>query len=113
MAIFYSGSTRGFYDTSIHTGALPSDAKEITEERRDALLLGQSEGKEITADENGFPTLTDRPQPTASELDALMESRRAKAYRDESDPLFFKWQRGEATEQQWLDKIAEIKARWS
>lgn len=37
---------------------------------------------------------------------------RAQAYRDESDPLFFKSQRGEATNQEWLDKVAEIKARW-
>jgi len=27
-----------------------------------------------------------------------------------SDPIFFKWQRGEATEQEWLDMIAKIKA---
>lgn len=34
------------------------------------------------------------------------------AYRNESDPLFFKWQRGEVLEQEWLDKVAEIKARY-
>lgn len=38
------------------------------------------------------------------------ESRRI-AYAKEADPLFFKWQRGEATQQQWLDKVAEIKSR--
>lgn len=37
---------------------------------------------------------------------------RQQAYRDESDPLFFKWQRGEATEQEWLDKVAEIRSRY-
>lgn len=37
---------------------------------------------------------------------------RAAAYRDESDPLFFKAQRGEATMDAWLAKVAEIKARW-
>lgn len=37
---------------------------------------------------------------------------RATAYKDESDPVFFKWQRGEATQQEWLDKVAEIKARY-
>lgn len=37
---------------------------------------------------------------------------RAAAYKEESDPIFFKWQRGEATEQEWLDKVAEIKARY-
>lgn len=37
---------------------------------------------------------------------------RAAAYVAESDPLFFKWQRGEATEAQWLAKIEEIKLRY-
>lgn len=37
---------------------------------------------------------------------------RSDAYRNESDPLFFKWQRGESTEQVWLDKVAEIKTRY-
>jgi hypothetical protein len=40
------------------------------------------------------------------------ESQRFYDYRNESDPLFFKWQRGEATEQQWLAKVAEIKSRY-
>jgi hypothetical protein len=46
--------------------------------------------------------------PTQEQVDA----ERLEAYQTESDPLFFKWQRGEATEQQWLDKIAEIQARY-
>lgn len=37
---------------------------------------------------------------------------RAAAYREESDPLFFKAQRGEATIQEWQDKVAEIRARF-
>lgn len=37
---------------------------------------------------------------------------RVLAYNSESDPIFFKWQRGEATEQEWLDKIQEIKQRY-
>lgn len=43
---------------------------------------------------------------------AGLELERAKAYQTESDPLFFKAQRGEATMQEWLDKVAEIKARY-
>jgi len=39
------------------------------------------------------------------------DERRRIAYAQEADPLFFKWQRDEATRQQWLDKVAEIKAR--
>lgn len=45
-------------------------------------------------------------------LNEQAKQNRINAYRDESDPLFFKWQRGEATEQEWLDKVAEIKARY-
>ncbi|MEX0662118.1 MAG: hypothetical protein WEA58_03975 [Balneolaceae bacterium] len=45
------------------------------------------------------------------ELQAVKNNRR-NAYRDESDPLFLKWKRNEATEQEWLDKIQEIKERY-
>lgn len=41
-----------------------------------------------------------------------VENNRKNAYRNEADPLFLKWQRGDATEQEWLDKIAEIKERY-
>jgi hypothetical protein len=37
---------------------------------------------------------------------------REQAYKTESDPLFFKAQRGESTIQEWLDKIIEIKNRF-
>jgi len=46
-----------------------------------------------------------------SELQQV-ENNRRNAYRNEADPLFLKWQRGEATEQEWLDKIEEIKGRF-
>ena len=38
---------------------------------------------------------------------------RSEAYKNESDPIFFQWQRGEKTEQEWLDKVAEIKQRYN
>ena len=40
------------------------------------------------------------------------QAARADAYRAEADPLYFKWQRSEATQQEWLDKIEEIKLRY-
>jgi len=40
------------------------------------------------------------------------EANRRAAYIAEADPLFFKAQRGEATVQEWQDKVAEIKARY-
>ena len=43
---------------------------------------------------------------------AQVDTERRNAYEQESDPLFFKWQRGEATEQEWRAKVAEIQARY-
>lgn len=41
-----------------------------------------------------------------------IESLRRAAYQVEADPLFFKAQRGESTEQVWLDKIEAIRQRY-
>lgn len=64
----------------------------------------------ITAEE--FAELTKPPVPTPEEQAEIIDGKRQRAYQKESDPLFFKWQRGEGTEQKWLDKVAEIKARY-
>jgi hypothetical protein len=45
---------------------------------------------------------------TQEQIDAM----RKAAYQAEADPLFFKWQRGESTEQAWLDKIAAIRQQY-
>jgi len=42
------------------------------------------------------------------EVHALRQS----AYREESDGLFFDWQQGKIKKEEWLLKIAEIKARF-
>ena len=41
-----------------------------------------------------------------------IEALRRAAYQVEADPLFFKAQRGEATQADWLAKVEEIKARF-
>jgi len=46
------------------------------------------------------------------QLIARANALRAAAYRDEADPLYFKAQRGEATMEEWLAKVEEIKARY-
>lgn len=43
----------------------------------------------------------------AEEQAAVVEAKRL-AYQRESDPLFFKWQAGEVTEQEWLDARAAV-----
>lgn len=45
-------------------------------------------------------------------INAQADQARLIAYAAEADPLFFKWQRGEATQEQWLSAIAAIKARF-
>lgn len=42
----------------------------------------------------------------------IAKENRAAAYKLEADPLFFKAQRREATQQEWLDKVAEIQQRY-
>jgi hypothetical protein len=37
---------------------------------------------------------------------------RSQAYREESDPLFFKAERGETTREEWLAKVEEIRSRY-
>jgi hypothetical protein len=49
------------------------------------------------------------PEPPAP---VSTEALRRAAYQAEADPLFFKSQRGEATQAEWLAKVAEIKARY-
>jgi len=70
----------------------------------------------------GLTWLSDTPKPSQAELDAawptvqynnqvaVVEKARRAAYEASSDPLFFEWQRGDGTEQAWLDAVAAVKA---
>lgn len=62
-------------------------------------------------------------EPTAGDLAATAEAayHAALADRDqalraalaaEADPVFFRWQRGEATREDWLAEVAAVKARF-
>jgi len=66
--MYYSKQTNSFYTKEIYGKNIPTDAVEITPEQHAALLQGQSEGKIITADENGYPILVDPPGPTPEQL---------------------------------------------
>jgi hypothetical protein len=69
----------------------------------------------------GLTWLSDSPKPTEAELEALwpavqyetayeqVEQARAQAYRETSDPIFFQYQRGDKTEQEWLDAVQAVK----
>jgi hypothetical protein len=62
------------------------------------------------------------PKPTQAELDAgwpavdynkqvaAVEAARRTAYEQQSDGLFFEWQRGDNTEAAWRAAVAKVKA---
>ena len=92
-----------------------------------AVLTANYSGAQWTLSNNDYDTRVwhdDTPKPTQAELDAAwpavqqaqaqadVDALRQSAYAAESDPLFFQWQRGAGTEQAWLDKVAEIQARF-
>ena len=54
------------------------------------------------------------PEVSDQEIAELkrLENSRLNAYREESDPLYFKEQRGEVPEGTWEQKVAEIRARY-
>lgn len=56
---YYSKSTGGFYDSTIHT-AWPEDAVWITDEQHAELLAGQSNGQVIMPGKDGKPVLTSK-----------------------------------------------------
>jgi hypothetical protein len=76
-------------------------------------------------DENDFGSLVwhgPGDPPTLAECDAAwpqvqyerarakIEEARRRAYQFDSDPLYFRWQRGDTTEQEWLDAVLAVKA---
>ena len=44
--------------------------------------------------------------------DLTQEQKRLLAYMNEADQLFFKWQAGSGTKEEWLAKREEIKQRY-
>jgi hypothetical protein len=63
MTIYFSGTTRGFYDDSM-VPKVPEDAIQISDELHKELLLKQADGMVITVDESGVVTAAPPPKPT-------------------------------------------------
>jgi hypothetical protein len=67
-------------------------------------------GNQVAVDEALVAAEIERLKPI--KFAEQTESQRKAAYATESDPLFFKWQAGEATEAEWKAKRDEIRARY-
>ncbi len=65
--MFYSKSTSGFYDSTIHGDNIPADAVEITKVEYAALIGAQVTGKSIQADSKGKPVAVDPPPPSPAD----------------------------------------------
>ena len=85
----------------------------VIRENQPAVSYKQNLSEGTPINENGIWkqvwVITDK---SLDEINVIHESYRKQAYIDESDPLFFKWQRDEIDKQDWLDKVTEIKQRF-
>ena len=88
------------------------------------ILTSRYAGAEWTLsgdDYTGLTWLSDTPKPTKKALEALwaevqyetayarVEQARQTEYQATTDPLFFRFQRGDVTEQAWLDAVQAVK----
>lgn len=89
------------------------------------ILSKRYEGAEWTLSGDNYSGLTwlseDIAQPSLADLEAVwaevqfevayeaVQKQRQAKYQAESDPVFFDYQRGEATEQDWLDAVQAVK----
>ncbi len=70
--MFYAKSTGGFYSREIHGDNIPADAVNINSAQHAALIDGQSIGKRIVSDANGYPILVDPPELSLPEAIAAL-----------------------------------------
>lgn len=68
--------------------------------------------RELTPEEIAELEAWNSPQAVYEREYEEVQKRRQQAYRDEADPLFFYSERGKGQKQAWLDKVAEIDARF-
>ena len=88
------------------------------------ILSSKFAGAEWTLDGDDYTGLTwlsDTPKPTKKALEALwaevqyetayarVEQARLAEYQATTDPMFFEFQRGDVTEQAWLDAVQAVK----
>ncbi|MRT07014.1 tail fiber assembly protein [Pantoea agglomerans] len=82
----YSKETNGFYVDGV-SDFIPEDAVSISEQTYNELMLGQSQGKQITSDKKGNPVLSDPPEETKEQLAIVAEAKRASLMAEASVAL--------------------------
>ena len=93
----FSKTTNGFYLTSAKSAYLakgnwPDDAVGgISQEQRTALAEGESSGKRISFDSEGYPVLIDPAAPTNAELRVRELTALSEAYQSDLQTLQSAW----------------------
>ena len=96
---------------------MPSDAKFVEAEQIAALFAGQEAGKRIIPGPEGMPKLDEQEAPKPLNLAETQELRK-NIYSIESDPIKIEAEHDalvsgiEPDYTAWLEKVAEIKARY-
>jgi len=73
MTFFYSKSTQGFYEDSVHSD-IPADAIKLTDDQYDQLIGARAQGKALDVTDSGQIIALDPPSPTKDDLIAQYES---------------------------------------
>lgn len=68
--VFDMNAVPAFIEVSNPSCLIPEDAVEITEEWRNELLAGETQGKRIAADSAGYPILIDPPPMSVAEQES-------------------------------------------
>jgi hypothetical protein len=107
---FYTYDFMGVYVNEVDVdpmGPIPQPSTDVAPPQTTGTEVAQWKGTE-------WVVLPEYPVPPPAPLPSNAEQRAARqsAYQREADPIFFMFQREEATEQEWLDKITEIKERY-
>jgi len=83
----------------------------ITEAEKD--MISQSGNMSLWQYKNGVIVESEfAPEILKNDYNIQQKRNREKSYQLLSDPIFMKWQRQEATQQEWLDKVEEIKLQF-
>jgi len=83
MDMMYSKTTGGFYHPSINKD-IPADAVQVVSKDYNDLILGQSKGKIIRPNNEGYPILVDPPPPTPEE-EQEAKNQEARDYLNKTD----------------------------
>jgi hypothetical protein len=102
LTIFSVYDTDLYIDETITTYPITESEKDMIWHSGNMGLWQYKDGKVVESD--------NAPEIRKTQFNQEQKTNRQKAYMQFSDPLFMKYQRGDATKEQWEAKVAEIVA---